>query len=125
MVRSIPSPLDERPKAFNCVGVSFTIGIPDLMIDRSRLVDLLGRVIATVFVGDQQRTLRINVVFQEGQNAFASQVRCNSCGNPATAFYCPNDWSFACSTASRIMRGGGGNSLLLLYLFRLRGFPPT
>ena len=85
MVAPIPSPLNQRPEAFNRVRMHVTYRIFSAMVDDFMRHQGVNSVVALVLVCDQERVRQADMLFQELHNPLAGQIRGDLGNDPRSA----------------------------------------
>ena len=102
VVTAVPGPFNERPEAFDGVGVDITHGVCLRMVDNFMGHQAVNGVVAPVLVCDQERGRQGDMLLQELDDPFSAQV-CSDLGHHAPApLNDPNDRRFLRATSRRV-----------------------
>ena len=78
---AVPCPLQQAPEALNGVRVRIAVRVGDRVIDDGMVVARLGGVVRLVLIGDQQRSARIDGLFEKPDDALPGQIVGDTGGN--------------------------------------------
>lgn len=102
VVASVPSPLNQRPEAFNRVGVYVTYCVLVRVGDDFMGYQVVNDIVSPVLVCNQERTPQADILFQELHNAFPAQVGSHLGNHASPSFNRPNDGGFLRPTSGLV-----------------------